>query len=94
MKDAFQAIPVQVRAWIYIIATLVIIGIGAWIASDGNVLLAIVTFATAVQPLVSLSNLNKTDPQPPLEGFTVAELREELASRPSPGPVLEPYEGS
>ena len=87
MNNPFEQIPPGVRAWIYIIATVVILAIGAWLTAEGNILLAIITFFTALQPLVSLTHLRQTDPRPPLEGFTTEELIGELDTRQVDEPV-------
>lgn len=56
MTNPFQQIPQKYRYIVYIVATVVVIAIGAWQTAEGNVLNAIASFASALIPLMSASN--------------------------------------
>lgn len=57
-------LPPKARQWLYVITSLVLLGLTAWQASEGNVAVAITSFLTSLVPVLAAGNVGpKPDPE-------------------------------
>jgi hypothetical protein len=53
-----ELLPRTVRLWLYVIVFFVLLGLGSWLAAEGNVTEAVVAFLGSLAPLLAAGNVN------------------------------------
>jgi hypothetical protein len=53
-----ELLPRRARLWLYVIVFFVLLGLGSWQAAEGDWLVAVVAFLTALAPLLAAGNVN------------------------------------